>query len=144
MAINTSKVVVGGLVGGVVTVVLDSLLNGFLLADTWDAAMTELNPALVGSMESPTTIASFVVIDLIYGILLVLLYASIRPRFGPGAGTAIKAAVIAWLFGGVAWATLAVIGIFQWGLFFIGGVCWLIVSTGAALVGARFYKEEPA
>ena len=144
MAINTSKVVVGGLVGGVVAVVLDSLINGVLLAGTWEAAMTELNPAIVTNLESPSTIAGFVVLDLLYGILLVLLYASIRPRFGAGAGTAFKAAVIAWLFGGIAWGGLAVMGIFQWNLFFIGGLCWLVVSTGAALVGARFYREEPA
>jgi len=142
MAINTQKVIVGGIAGGVVAVVLDSLINGFLLAGTWEAAMTALNPDIVANMESPTTIVGFSVLDIIYGILLVLLYASIRPRFGPGAGTALKAAVIAWLIGGVAWGSLAVMGIFQWNLFFLGGLCWLVVTAGAALVGAKLYREE--
>jgi hypothetical protein len=144
MAINTQKVIVGGLAGGVVAVVLDSLINGVLLAGTWEEAMTALNPDIVTNLESPATIATYVVLDLVYGILLVLLYASIRPRFGAGAGTAVRAAIIAWLFGGIAWASLAAIGIFQWDLFFLGGLCWLVVSLGATLVGARFYKEETA
>jgi hypothetical protein len=144
MAINTGKVVVGGIAAGLVALVLDSLINGFLLAGTWEAAMNALNPDIVANLESPTTILGFAVVDVIYGILLVLLYASIRPRFGPGAGTALKAAVIAWLIAGVAWGSLAVMGIFTWGLFIVGGLCWLVVSAGAALVGARLYREEAA
>jgi hypothetical protein len=144
VAINTQRVIVGGLAAGVVALVLDSLINGFLLAGTWEAAMTALNPDILASMESPSTMVGFAIVDLIYGILLVWLYASIRPRFGPGAGTALKAATVAWLIGGVAWGSLTVIGIFTWSLFVVGGLCWLVVSAGAALVGARLYREEAA
>jgi hypothetical protein len=144
MAINKQKVVVGGLAGGIVAVVLDGLINGLLLSGTWETAMTALNPAIGANMERTSTIIGFWITDIVYGILLVLLYASIRPRFGPGAGTALKAAVIAWLIGGVAWGSLAVMGIFTWNLFILGGLCWLVVSAGAALVGAKLYREEAA
>lgn len=144
MAINTQKVVVGGVVAGVVAFVLDFLLNGLLLAGRWEEAMNSLNPALAEGMESPGAMVGVVVLDLLWGIALVWLYAAIRPRFGPGAGTAFKAALIGWVLAAISYASLAVMGVFSWGLYVLGALCWLVVSVGAALIGGRLYQEDAA
>jgi hypothetical protein len=142
MAINAQKVVVGGLAAGIVAFVLDFVLNGLLLAGFWEDAMTTLNPALAEGTESPGAFAGFLIVDIAWGGLLVWLYAAIRPRFGPGAGTAFKAAVAAWLITGIPWSSLSVMGIFSWSVFVLGAVTWLVVSVTAVLVGARLYTEE--
>jgi hypothetical protein len=144
MAINVQKVVLGGVVAGIVAFVLDFSLNGLFLSGAWEQALTSLNPDLAEGMDSPAIIAGVAVADILWGVALVLLYAAIRPRFGAGAGTALRAALLGWLLVGITWSTLSIMGMFSWTLFALSAVCWLVVSVGAAEVGALLYKEgEP-
>src|SRR5207249_10688613 len=69
--INLQKVIVGGLVAGVVLNVVDYLLFGVVLKKDLPVMSTN-------------TILWFVLMDFLYGIFLVWFYAAIRPRFGPG------------------------------------------------------------
>ena len=144
MAINTQKVIVAGLVAGIVALVLDFALNGFLLEAAHVEALNALNPELAEGLESPGTIVGFAVADVLWGIALVWLYAAIRPRFGAGPRTALIAALSAWIIVGIVWSTLSTIGIFSWGLFASSAVVWLVVSVAAAETGAALYKETPA
>jgi len=68
----------------VVLAALDYLVNGVLLREANADALSALNPALVESAESGGMAVAFVVIDLLFGILLVWTYAAMRPRFGAG------------------------------------------------------------
>ena len=76
------------------------------------------------------------------GILLVWLYAAIRPRFGPGPGTAVCAGLIVW---GLAylWGAIGngVMGIFSWTTVIVGLVWGLVELIVASIAGAYFYKE---
>src|SRR5437016_5703792 len=78
--INFGRVVVGGIVAGIVLDILGYLVDGLMLAPQWAAGMKALGrPEFSGGQ-----IMGFNLIGLVYGILVVWLYAAIRPRYGPG------------------------------------------------------------
>ena len=141
MAINTSKVIVGGLIGGVVANVIDFGANYFM-ADMQKAAMEALNPTLAANAMAPSKIPLFVVLDFVWMFATVWIYAAIRPRFGPGARTAMYAAVASWIIGSVPVAFFAAAGMFSWGFFAAGALVALINGIVSTIVGARFYTEE--
>jgi hypothetical protein len=82
------------------------------------------------------------VLDFVYGIILVYLYAAIRPRFGPGPGAAVSAGLIVWLLVGLL-HTLgeAPLGFLPMRLYVLGTVVGLVLMPLAAVAGARFYTE---
>src|SRR5438445_13857854 len=96
--INWGKVVVGGLLAGVVLNVVDWLAYGVWLKPDLAAAMQALgkNPA---AMDSGVVV--WVLLDFVYGIGLVWGYAAIRPRVGVGPKRAGIAGVGVWFLGGV-------------------------------------------
>jgi hypothetical protein len=142
VAINTQKVVVGGVAAGVVLAALDFLVNGVILADQNAAALNALNPALAENMEGGSNVAAFIVLDLLFGILLTWTYAAIRPRFGPGPKTAVMAGIQVWLVALILYASMTFMGMFAWSYFVTGSVAFLVIMVVGALVGAMLYKEE--
>ena len=141
MAINTQKVVVGGLGAGVVLAVLDFVANGVLFREQNTAALNALNQNLAANVEGGAAIAVFIVMDFLFGILLVWTYAMIRPRFGPGPRTATIAAVQLWLVAGAIYAFTVAAGMFTWSYYLIGSVASFVMLVASAQVGAMIYKE---
>src|SRR5688572_17716239 len=94
--INWGRVVLGGLLAGLVLNVIDYLVYGVWLAADLNAAMQ----ALGKSAMTMSTIVWFIVFDFLFGIFLVWFYAAIRPRFGPGPRTAALAGVAIWVLYG--------------------------------------------
>ena len=144
MAINTSKVIVGGIVAGAVANVIDFAINGFVLADMQKAALDALNPSLAASAMQSSKIPIFVALDFVWGFAIVWVYAAIRPRFGPGAKTAAIAGVGSWVLGATSIAFFAAMGMFSWNFFAIGALCALINAIVSTIAGAKFYSEEPS
>ncbi len=144
MAINTRKVVVGGLAAGVVLFLFDWLINGFLLTAQNEAAMNALNPQLAENVESGGLIAFFAVFDLALGIIIVWTYAAIRPRLGAGPRTALIAGGLIWLVMTMMYLGQTAMGMWGWGYFLTGTVIYLIVLLIVAYVGARLYSEDGA
>ena len=143
MAINTSKVLVGGIVGGIVANVIDFVGNSLILGGMHQADMAKLNPALA-AQPTGGQIARFVIFDFVWIIATVWIYAAIRPRFGPGPKTAVYAAIASWIIGtsvaGFFWA----LHIFGTNVFVATGAVELVNAIVSTLVGAWFYTEEPA
>ena len=139
-AINTGKVIVGGLAGGVVLNIVDYVVNGVWLAEKWTAQTAKLNPNL--NMMASTSIAYYVVTDFLLGILVVWLYAAIRPRFGPGSGTATKAAIAVWIAVALVNANLAVGGMYGPKIIALSCAFTLVGMLAGGNVGAMMYKEE--
>lgn len=139
-SINTGKVISGGLVAGVVFNVLDFANNALLVGADFAANSTRLglDPA---ALESPAAIATWVIIDFLFGILVVWTYAAIRPRFGPGPKTAVLAGLVPFIA-----VSLVIFGLTQGGLFTMALywkqtiISFFIVSIGA-VAGAWVYKE---
>ena len=137
--INYGRVVLGGLVAGLVLNIGEFVLNAVVLADSMKAFNAAHN------FKDPGTnfIIVAVLLTFLLGIVIVLGYAAIRPRFGAGVKTAIIAALFAW-FG-----LYFYMGIFFWLLFGIStSDCILTMVWGlveyvlAAIAGAWLYKES--
>ncbi len=138
--INVGKVILGGLVAGVVLNIGEALLNTVVLAKAMEEDFRRLN---LPPQPGGDFIAKAVVMTFILGIVIVYLYAAIRPRFGAGVKTAIYAGVIAWFFAflyvGVIQASL---GLFSVQPMIIGLIWGLVEFAAGAVAGAWFYKEE--
>jgi hypothetical protein len=133
------RVILGGLLAGLVLNIGDYVLYGVVLAADLGAAMQSLGKEPVGSSQ----IVQFIVLDFLYGILLVYLYAAIRPRFGPGPRTAVCAGLLLWTAAVLLHALgESAMGLFPARFYVIGTVVALILFPLAALAGASLYKEE--
>jgi hypothetical protein len=141
VAINSGKVVVGGLAGGVALAVMDFLVNGLLLAERNRAAVTALNPGLVETMEGAGALVAYIAIDLLLGILLVWTYATMRPRFGAGPRTAVLAGAQVWMVAVLMYAGMTAMGMWTWGYMALGTAVYLVILIASALIGAKLYTE---
>jgi hypothetical protein len=139
--INLGRVIMGGIVAGVIIDIFEYVLNAIVLADRWNAIIAAHNlPPFTGN-----AIAVFNIMGLVGGIAAVWTYAAIRPRFGEGAGTAIIAALLMWV---VAYllpdAGNAVLGLYTASLTAILVSVGLVEIVVATLAGAFIYKESSA
>lgn len=142
MAINTPKVLVGGIAAGVVMNVVGFLGNGMLLGPRMNAEMDAVVPGLSQRMMTGASIAVNVVTQLVIGILLVWLYAAIRPRFGPGFKTAAYAALVIWLCGLLFYSGWYLSGMMTASTYVFASLIALITLLAGAYVGGMLYKEE--
>lgn len=137
--INLKGVIIGGLVAGVVMNIIDFVLFGVILANDMAAALQAAGkPAMASS-----TMILYVALDFLYGIFLVWLYAAIRPRFGAGPGTAVKAGLASWV----------AVGLFHYlfeapmgmgmpaSIMMTATLVALVQQPLATVVGAKFYTE---
>lgn len=141
--INGGKVVVGGLVAGIVYNAFDFVTNTFVTAADMEANMTRLglDPAL---MQSGSAIATWVSIDFLMGLLVVWVYASMRPRFGPGPKTAVFAGLVPYLAVSFVLFGLTQGGMLTQGLFWKMSALQVVGTTLGAVAGAAVYKEGGA
>jgi hypothetical protein len=137
--INYGRVILGGLVAGLVSDALGYLVDGVLLAPSWAGGMRVL-----GLTEfSPNQWIWFNVLGLVTGIVLVWIYAAIRPRFGAGAKTAVLAGLAVWVVGGLV-PNLSFMwfgGLFSHHLAIKTTAGGLVEVLAGALAGAFLYKE---
>jgi hypothetical protein len=143
MAINTSKVIVGGLAAGLVQNVLGFAMS-MGLAKRMEAEMLAVAPTLQGRGMSGGVIASRVITQFLVGILLVWIYAAIRPRFGPGMKTAAIAAFVVWCFGFIFYLDWLYVDLMTLSTYAMISIGQLVILLIAAWVGGMLYKEEGA
>src|SRR6478672_3619078 len=95
-SINTSRVVIGGLLAGVVMNACDMFWNFVVLKDDMLAISQRLGMD-AATAQSFSAGLPWIVVDFVIGLAIVWNYAAIRPRFGPGPTTALLAALAPWL-----------------------------------------------
>jgi hypothetical protein len=139
-SINWGRVILGGIVAGVIVNISEFLLHGVVLKTAGEEAMKALGKSM--PMSGSAT-AIWVLWGFLLGIGAVWLYAAMRPRYGAGPGTAVKAGIAAWFFTHL----LCAIVFINMGLFAMGGetvpTLWTLVeSIVSTVVGAWLYKEE--
>jgi hypothetical protein len=136
--INLGRVLLGGLVAGVVLNIGEFLLNSIILGKAMEEDFRRLNLPMPGT----NFIIRAVGITFLLGIAIVYLYAAIRPRFGSGVKTAICAGLIAWffvyLYAGYIYSAM---GVVSTNLFLIGLVWGVFEYALGAIAGAWLYKE---
>jgi hypothetical protein len=138
-SINTARVVIGGIVAGLIVNISEILLNIVILGADMNAAMARLNlPPVEGA-----AIGVFVAMGFALGIATIWLYAAIRPRYSPGPRTALCAGAAVWFFAyAYPSAGSAVMGVFPGRMMVIGVIWGLGEILLAAVAGAYFYKES--
>jgi len=124
-----------GLLAGLVWVVLGAIVTALLGREFAALPNNHL------SRPTPGFVVFNVVLDLLEGISILWLYASIRSTYQPGARTAVIAAIAWWFIVSLGDATWCSFGFFP-----PSTVVPLMIATLPALVlatlaGAKFYKE---
>src|SRR6266481_1563038 len=135
--INFGRVLLGGLAAGLVLNIGEYLLNDKVLA----TQMAEMFRRCGFPKPGANFIVIAVVITFVLGIVIVLGYAAIRPRFGPGPKTALYAGLFAW-FGVVVYGQMIGLGLgMEPTSVFTLVLCWELVEyLLAAIVGAWLYQ----
>ena len=139
-SMNLTRILLGGLVAGLVINVGETLLNMVVLADAMQAMMAEAN----GGMTA-WAMPAFIAMAFVWGIIFVASYAAIRPRFGTGWQTAMIAGTTLWIMGNLlpAVGTLAM-GIGDAAPTLTGATWGFFEFNIAAVLGASVYQEAPA
>lgn len=89
---NARRIAIGGLLAAVIILTVEMLLFSVLLAEPMATAR-----AARGLEEASWGLTLNVGTVVVLGIMLAWLYAAIRPRFGPGAMTALRAGGFLWV-----------------------------------------------
>ena len=140
--INLGRVILGGLVAGLIINVGEFVLNNVVMADAAQQALAARNLTMP---EDPMTMGIFIVYGFVLGIALIFVYAAIRPRFGAGAKTAVYAGLIVWFTNGfLVSIIMANLGMFPVGLLTVGALVGLVETCVAAVAGAALYQEGGA
>lgn len=90
--------ILGGLVAGLAFNLLEAMIGTLVTAKDFQAALSALGKRMP---QTPGMMAYYVALGFVMGIALVWLYAAIRPRFGAGPGTAVKAGLAVWFIAGL-------------------------------------------
>jgi hypothetical protein len=138
--INIQKVVVGGIVAGVVANVVDMATNYFVMMDDMKAMADRLHLD-ASLLTSPAGMIPWIVVDFVVGILGVFTYAAMRPRFGPGPKTAVIAALTIYVGITAVLYGFTSMGVFPMNTYVKGSVCALISAVLSTVAGAAVYKE---
>jgi hypothetical protein len=103
---------------------------------------TALEPEQMAAAQKPTAMAAHLGWSFVTGIVVVWLYAAIRPRFGPGPKTAVIAGLVVGLLTHVTISlAFATLDLAPDNLMAISAVWGMVASVAGALVGAWIYKE---
>jgi hypothetical protein len=143
MAMNINKVVVGGVVAGVVLNVIDFVAN-YALAARMNAETDAFKPGLSAQMSTTSSMVSYIIMDFALGIALIWAYAGFRPRFGPGPRTAAFTALLFWLLALIFYSGYRMMGMMSPGLWWTLSFVGLVNMMLAAVAGAKFYTEDAA
>lgn len=136
---NRGRVVLGGLLAGVVVNIVEYITNGVILKADWAATMQALGKS---PLISGKAILIFNIWGFLAGIAAVWVYAAIRSRYGAGPGTALRAGLAVWFLASFL-VNLAnyPLGLFPVRLIVLPSLAEFIAIELATIVGALIYKE---
>jgi len=137
--INFGRVILGGIVAGIVMDLLGYLVDGLMLAQNWSDDMI-----LIGKSEFSTTqLIEFNLLGIVSGLIAIWIYAAIRPRFGAGVKTAIFAGIAVWIVGVLVpnASFMYVAGLFSKHLTLYTTLGGLVDVVAGTIAGAALYQE---
>jgi len=138
--VDLSRVILGGILAGTIVNLSEWALHDMMMREQFRSALGSLgrqNP------EDLNTIVWWNVWGYVLGITAIWLYAAIRPRYGPGAATALRAGFAVWILSCVLMTiTMANLRLFPFmPLAFLWSLVGDLIGTVA---GAWVYKEAIA
>ncbi|MGH9818299.1 MAG: hypothetical protein ACRD5F_11975 [Candidatus Acidiferrales bacterium] len=143
--INWGRVILGGLVAGLIMNVSEFVLHAIVLGEEGRQLIQEWNRlGLYASAEAdPAMLTWLIALTFVLGVLAVWTYAAIRPRYGAGPKTALCAGMAVWamsyFYAGV--YVYAGIGVVPQRLVWIPVIWGLVEMPIATLAGAWLYRE---
>jgi hypothetical protein len=136
--LNLKRILLGGLLAGLVVNITETFFNLVLVGKAMENAFKLMNLPPFG----PSAMAYYTAWGFIQGLLSVWLYAAIRSQYGPGPKTAIRAGLLVWA---LAYAFpnmgFAFMGMAPWSVVSLTLVWSLVEAPLVTIVGARFYKD---
>lgn len=142
MALNTGRVIGGGLLAGAIMNFIDFLVNGVWLMSRWTEEATALNARLMDPSVATTSTIGWVITDFLFGILIVWAYAAMRPRFGPGAATAVKASLLVWGVSHIAYFAFVFLNMYSLSLIALVSAGGLVAALAGGYAGCAIYRES--
>ena len=138
--INSARVILGGLLAGLIINIAEGVTNGGILGGEWKAWAERVGAHQPSGGQA---MALWTCLAFALGLLSVWMYAAVRPRFGAGPKTAILIALVMWV---IYWPLVAVqhlaLGTVPGSLLWMGSIGGLIGMVAAMLAGAAVYKEQ--
>lgn len=135
--INWGRVLLGGIVAGIVMDAIEYVLHTYVIATRENAAMKALGAQLMNG-----AIPIFLALGIVTGIVTIWLYAAARPRYGAGVKTAVLIAFAVWIIGyAIPDIGIAGQGLFSMHLMCLEAVIGLVEVIVATVIGAALYKE---
>jgi hypothetical protein len=138
--INYGRVILAGLVAGLVINVVDYVVNVPILGPQWASATAALGVKV--EQVSGQAAAGWITMDFVAGLFTAWLYAAIRPRYGAGAGTGLCAGVATWFIMHVALGSLTWQGLYPLSLNLISTAGALVAMLAGGWIAGRLYTEE--
>jgi hypothetical protein len=138
---NVKRIVLGGLLAGLVLNLLEAVLGSIF---GMDQAWIDAEKA-IGRLIPDTTMANalFLLMGFGAGIVAVWVYAAIRPRYGAGPRTAVIAAVMIFLSGPLmAGITQTLMGWAPGKTVLKATILFFFEFVAATLVGGWVYREQ--
>jgi hypothetical protein len=136
---NTGRILLGGLLAGVIINVSEFLLWGLVMADEMAA-----NMEMYGLTEAGWAMWGYILAAFVLGIMIIWFYAAMRPRFGPGPRTAVIAGAAVWVVSGlIPYVWMAAMGLgYSAGLTVLALAWGLVEYILAGAAGGWLYQED--
>ena len=136
---NWTRVILGGLLAGVVFNIILFAASAIYLDDLFGPALKALNP---NYQETTGSLIFWIVLNFVSGILVVWLYSAIRPRYGAGPKTALILGLVLWIMGPLTLdSILGVMQLFPGTTLVVDAITGLVMFVVGTLAGAWIYKE---
>lgn len=140
--INIGRVIVGGIVAGIIINLAEGIVNGAILGQQWKEWAQSLGPAS-NPPSNGAAMGLWTLLGFALGFVGLWLYAAIRPRYGASPKTALLAGFVLWL---IYWPLVDIqhiaLGAVPHKLLAIGTCGGLVGVLIAMLAGAALYKEQ--
>ena len=139
MKINVSRLLIGGVVAGILVFVLDGVLHGMLLQQHWAATMAGVGRPV---SNDPGSFGWFFTSGLFTGLTAVAIYAGLRGSLGAGPKTALVAGLLAWVLA-IPVPLLSFVPMHIFGRTML--ILWTLVGAipilAGTLAGAALYRD---
>jgi|SRR5688500_11914216 len=141
MAINVGRVLLGGLIAGVVRLVGGTVVRALVVGPLFFEDLGRNQPEVLAAVETTAARLEIVVMNLLMGIALIYMYAAMRPRFASRFATIVSASIPAWLIASATWGITAAMTLFSWPHIAVEVSFTLVTVLVAAYLGSSVYKE---
>jgi len=141
MAINAGRVVLGGVIAGVVRLIGGTVVRALVVGPLFFEELARKQPGIAAAMETTPARIQIVVTNLLMGIATIYMYAAMRPRFASRLAAVLSAAVPAWLLATATWGITAAMGLFSWPQVLVDASLTFITVVVAAYLGSSIYKD---